>query len=445
MTYDRDFDRLAKTWLELGPNEAPDRVVAAVLQAAETTPQARRPLLRSFRRIIPMNRLSIAAVAAVLIAVVGGGILLTRSGNDGVGGPVVTPAPSTPALSPSASQAVALPATMLGTWMGGTKPDLDLAEGAGSALIITPLSVAMTQSASADRPAMSVRVSLSESSTLHVETGSLDPAGCPADAVGDYPFQLSADGRTLTISSGTDPCAKRLSSMPGTYWKRGCKHTDDNCLGDIAAGTYQSQFIDPRLKPTESWLPVFGGVTYTVPEGWSNSDDWPDSLSLMTSDRYAEASPDGLPNGQLEDVTVVARPLPNKVTTACDSQPVTSVPTTVDGFIDWIVGQPSLQATAPHPITVDGRPAKYVDVNLAPGWTQGCANEPSSGPTSVFLTNASPTAQAWGIGAGEHLRVVIIDIGGGDIAMAWVDSTYEDSWPVFFQNGTEIIAGMQFK
>ena len=42
MTSERDFDRLAQAWLELGPDEAPDRAVAAVLQAAETTPQVRR-------------------------------------------------------------------------------------------------------------------------------------------------------------------------------------------------------------------------------------------------------------------------------------------------------------------------------------------------------------------------------------------------------------------
>lgn len=43
MTDERDFDRLARAWLDLGTNEAPDRVVAAVPQAAETRPQVRCP------------------------------------------------------------------------------------------------------------------------------------------------------------------------------------------------------------------------------------------------------------------------------------------------------------------------------------------------------------------------------------------------------------------
>ena len=95
MTTERDFDRLARAWLELGPDEAPDRVVAAVLQAAETTPQVRRPIGWSIWRSFHMNRLSIAAIAVVLVVVVGGGILLTRSSDQGVvGAPTTTPSPS---------------------------------------------------------------------------------------------------------------------------------------------------------------------------------------------------------------------------------------------------------------------------------------------------------------------------------------------------------------
>jgi len=79
MTTDRDFDRLARAWLETGPDEAPDRVIAAVLQAAETTPQVRRGLRRPTWRSFPMNRLSMAAVLAVAILAAGGGILYIGS------------------------------------------------------------------------------------------------------------------------------------------------------------------------------------------------------------------------------------------------------------------------------------------------------------------------------------------------------------------------------
>ena len=108
MTNERDFDRLARAWLDLGPNEAPDRVVAAVLQAAETTPQVRRPIGRSIWRSFHMNRLSIAAIAVVLVAVVGGGIMLDEklrpgrrrgAGRDAASFAAATAAPSASAAA----------------------------------------------------------------------------------------------------------------------------------------------------------------------------------------------------------------------------------------------------------------------------------------------------------------------------------------------------------
>jgi anti-sigma-K factor RskA len=84
MTTERDFDRLARAWLELAPDEAPDRVIAAVLQAVETTPQV-RPSRWSLWRSVPMTRLPIiAAVAATLVVVIGGAVLLQRSNDRGI-------------------------------------------------------------------------------------------------------------------------------------------------------------------------------------------------------------------------------------------------------------------------------------------------------------------------------------------------------------------------
>src|SRR5262249_46273821 len=72
MTNERDFDRLARAWLELGPDETPDRVVAAVLQATETTPQVRPGFRWPMRRSFTMTRFPIlVAIAATLIAVIG--------------------------------------------------------------------------------------------------------------------------------------------------------------------------------------------------------------------------------------------------------------------------------------------------------------------------------------------------------------------------------------
>ncbi len=110
MSNERDFDRLARAWLELGPNEAPDRVVAAVLQAAETTPQVRRPFRLPIWRSFAMNRIgqALGAVAVLAIVVIGGALLLTPRNQPNVGGPAapsldITPTPSAPPASASPS------------------------------------------------------------------------------------------------------------------------------------------------------------------------------------------------------------------------------------------------------------------------------------------------------------------------------------------------------
>jgi len=109
MNEDRDFDRIARAWLELGPNEAPDRSVSAVLQAVETTPQVRRLSQRLPWRFPIMTRFPITAAAAVAIVIVVAGFLLLRSNDTtGVGGP-----------SPSASGAAsAAPSTSASTSAG---------------------------------------------------------------------------------------------------------------------------------------------------------------------------------------------------------------------------------------------------------------------------------------------------------------------------------------
>jgi hypothetical protein len=98
MTRERDFDRLAKAWLDLGPTQAPDRAIAAVLRAAERTPQVRRPFG------LPIWRpFAVAAVVVLAIVVVGGGLLLIQRNQPNVGpipSPSATPSPS---ISPSPS------------------------------------------------------------------------------------------------------------------------------------------------------------------------------------------------------------------------------------------------------------------------------------------------------------------------------------------------------
>lgn len=102
MTSDQIADRTIRVWLDLMPDEAPDRVIADALRATESTPQVRRPFRGSPSRYPRMNRIVLVA-ATVLIgaAAIGGAVLIGATPQ----APRPTTAPSHLAVSPSESPA----------------------------------------------------------------------------------------------------------------------------------------------------------------------------------------------------------------------------------------------------------------------------------------------------------------------------------------------------
>jgi hypothetical protein len=226
MTDDLDFDRIARAWLELGPNEAPDRAVAAVLEAAETTPQVRPLPQRLLWRFPMLNRLPIAAYVAVAVAiVVGGGLLLFRPNDgSGIGGATQSPLPSvaatpaptnSPSPSPSASPSptqgvfksdrygytVSLPApwrlsaAATATWDGTSSPAFDapVVDVFVDQSVIAWVSAAPTKLALADF----ISQQLNAATTEHpCDTGSQTPEKDEPITVGGEPARL------LTIHCG---------------------------------------------------------------------------------------------------------------------------------------------------------------------------------------------------------------------------------------------------
>jgi hypothetical protein len=101
MTSDRSLERAARSWLEEGPTEAPDRAVDAALSRIQTTSQERDLLPWRLPTMNPIVRLA-GVVAAALLAV---GLASVAIGPGGIGGPKPTP---TPPIAPG-TYAVDLP------------------------------------------------------------------------------------------------------------------------------------------------------------------------------------------------------------------------------------------------------------------------------------------------------------------------------------------------
>ena len=381
----------------------------------------------------------------VLVAVVGGGIILTRSSDQGVGAPVPESLADRGATSSAAVGAV--PTAVVGTWMGGPRALNGISASAGTALQITPASLAIAQSAMANKPGLGAKVSSPGDGRLVVTTGDADPSNCDRGVTGQYTYTLTNDGRRLTIVGVADPCAQRLAAIPGDWLLRGCKDPADNCLGDMAAGTYPSQFVTPRHEHDATWMPDYGAVTYTVPDGWANAADWPEYFSLVPSADYAGFGPTGGPDGTFHEIVVRANPAMSDQAADCKG-------TALD------VGRalcPGVHRLDPRPVTAHGlhahrhhrrRPSGPVRRREGrPDWTRTCPDIKDGTPAAIFMTTAGAKAsdESVGMAGDEQMRLVFVDIGQGDIVAIWVDSTDPSRFDQLVADAMPIIESMTFE
>lgn len=103
MNVQRDPDPILAAWLHEGPTRLPDATRRAIAVSTRTTPQSRLPSWLPWRAPTSNGMTRSALAAAVVVAVVVGGLYLLRPGTDqpgGVGGPgspvpSASPAPST--------------------------------------------------------------------------------------------------------------------------------------------------------------------------------------------------------------------------------------------------------------------------------------------------------------------------------------------------------------
>ena len=103
MSTDREVTRIVRSWLEEGVTSLPDRVLDNVLDQLPATPQ-RRAWWPARRYPVVNNAVRIALAAAVIIVVAIAGIRIAMPGDNVVGGPGGTQAPSpTPTAAPTAT------------------------------------------------------------------------------------------------------------------------------------------------------------------------------------------------------------------------------------------------------------------------------------------------------------------------------------------------------
>jgi hypothetical protein len=443
MTDERNFDRLARAWLDLMPDEAPDRTIAAVLQAVETAPQVRPPWRWLTRRFPNMNRLPmVAAVAAAAVLAVGGGLWLTRSEVPDIGRPSPTPSPS---ASPSGAppSAALVPEELQYPWLGEVVEAPDLPVGRDRSILqIGPstveLDIAQPQFLLSD-------VTAGDPGVLRVVARNSTGACSPGD-VGLYTWSLSPKGSHLQLTATEDACEARRAVFEGEWQRSACRNADNLCLGDLDAGTFKTQFIGPRLDEGEPWTANFGAISYTVPDGWSNTSDFPDNYVLMRSADYAVV---GDPrDGSTDLIEVYTRPGIALQDAECAPLVKPGTGGSVDELIAHVTQHPGLTAGTPQPITIDGHAGQMVDVSIAPSWTGGCPGDPERVLLLFTERGRDMTGSGndqWAVWKTDKTRIVLLDLGDGDVVLIDLVARDPANFDALMDEAMPIVESLMFK
>jgi len=455
MSMTRDPDRQIRAWLDLMPDEAPDRAIAAVLQATEAAPQLRRPFGRGRWRFFPMNRTSLAALGvAIIVVLAGGAFVLTRSSAPVIGGPSALPTAGVPTSVPSIAAGKALPSSIIGNWFGPHHDVAGLGTGVGTMLQVHAGAVAIVQSNAVQRALLSAAAS--------IVGGRLQVSGsnCTGEDAGSYAFAVSNSRQTLTISDGQDSCATRLAALPGTWSLVDCTAGPDasptdlpECLGVMDAGTYGSQYFVPTLAPgTTDWEPRYGGVTFTVPDGWANWADWPQTFGLTTNSEYGGYAGTDDPPARIR---VFSNAMFESQASPCSNQPAAGVATTPRAIAEGIRGIADLHVTQPTPISIDGHAGLTMDITVATAPAAKCGG---TDPVVEFLIaqpwNRSPSitdVDTDGMVVGEKQRLILLDNGAGGVTAIYVHARtgpvgggIDDSFDTFQAAAMPIVESFHF-
>jgi hypothetical protein len=442
MTSDRYVDRTIEAWLDHMPSEAPDRAVAAVLQAVEKAPQVRQPLRPASWRLPRMNKFSLLSAAAVLTAVAVGGALIAGGERE------TDPPPSSPPQPTVAPSTLEGPggAGLVRGWFSGPRPGIvDAGDTANTYFRwVTGDSITLGTTEGASRRERF-------RSDVVVTTGGLEVRsvgtsnGCAPDQAGSYETSISPGGTALDIALIEDECEARAGALIGRWYNATCPTAQSPCLGELEAVTYPSgQFA---TTTNDQQPPSFGALTYTGREGWTNTNDFVNGYWLEPTDwhrAYLEQHGGRDPGDRPETkgVYVFSGITGSGWDPTCSADPDPAAGTTASELVEWIQGQPSLDVSTPEPAQLPGGTGFSIDVRLAPSWTGTCPYA-NGEPIAPLLVGAPGTRIDWGVAKGFAERFIVLDVGADQPVLIDI-SAPEDEFDAFLPEAMRLVETFEF-
>ena len=441
MTQERDFDRIARAWLETGPNEAPDRAVAAVLAASATTPQMRQTWRWPVWRPITMTPRTFSLIGALVIALVIGTTLAV-----GQPGPRPSPTPTAGASATPFAASASGPSTgyqpLVGTWIGRPKTL--------STLQRIPILRASFAPGGQWDPVGSGIEAGSYQSMIQVSgdqitvVAAVHQTACAPGDVGTYRFATSPGEDRFSTTLISDPCDDRSTLFAGDWVHDACTTPsqilgpDGVCYGDLEQGTYRSPAVDLRDDVAAGSVPpIDGALTFTVPPGWAHVVEDANRFWLMKSVDYTD-----LDSAALKDASiyVFGKPKPASEAEGCPGEAQPGVGTSVDDLTAFVTRLPGIRSSAPTDITINGRHARWFDIRVDPSWTTDCPW--TDGVPAVPYVYANSGIDY--VAGPARDRVVFVDIGHGDTVLIQIHVEDPTRFDAFAADAMPIIQSFEF-
>ena len=245
MSTDRDTTRIVRSWLKTDEHESADRVLDAVLDALDSTPQRRATWWPAWRSPVTNNMaVPFGIAAAALLVLVFLGLQVLPGGN--IGGPIATDQPS-PSPSPTASPSPT--PTTDGTWVSGAA----LEEGRNE-LVLDGVRLSIEVSPGWRTMQFEGMIRHTTPSAGHWPWIALLQR---FDSVADDPCAAS----TTSVGPTVDDLANGLITIPGTE----AREPSDTTIGGVPAKYVELTINDDMgCPPTSFWL-------YGQDTAWPNS------------------------------------------------------------------------------------------------------------------------------------------------------------------------------
>src|SRR5262245_41024323 len=377
--------RISEAINEIAAERRPD-YLDSVFQVTARSRQ--RPRWAFPERWLNVNRLTLVAAAAAIALLIGGGYVLTRFNNQGVGGPP-TPAPS-PGGSPLVSGqgrglGYATPAPdflRTSTWLADVPQMPNIGQtGPRARILVSPDGNRVTVLVNDQTVELGSQPVTGAAGELWLVSTSA--IGCNPGDFGRYQATVSGDGLTMTLTAVADACSNR-ATMLGRRWTRAFDADNQGGRGVITA-------FDPMIAitlPHTGYRPSMGN----------------DSATLDAAFR-----------------TFIAVKNPMGWTEPCSGTGGTKLqlPNTIDAFVNYIGALPGFSIGQEDFFKIDGRDAAHILVPTVK--TADCQGaRPRLGQVIEWGTSHLDDTGYWFITQGDTDVIYVVQVRSDLYLLQWL-------------------------